>query len=343
MAFERSSPFSPRSGAERFLARLGLAMLALALLAAPAATPFAQTPEAPASGPDVDVALVLAVDISYSMDPEELALQRQGYVEALRSPAFHEAVRKGLIGRIALTYFEWAGTSTQRVLVPWTLIDGPESAAEVAARIEQASIHRAYRTSISGAIDKAVELMDASGVRPLRKVVDISGDGPNNQGRSVTAARDAAVAKGLILNGLPVVLKRGGYYDMDNLDHYYEDCVIGGPGSFMIAIREREQFAAAIRTKLILEVSGVQPDAAPMPARHAQAPGRSHSVSQTIPWPSGLAADLPVVWAGFTALEGAQPAPAPSLLGQAIPAQAGGRARVPCAAGERQWQERMGN
>lgn len=210
-------------------------------------------------GEEVDVALVLAVDISYSMDPDELTLQRQGYVEALRSPQFHEALRKGLIGKIALTYMEWAGSNTQRVLVPWTIIDGAESAAEVASRIDSADMHRAYRTSIASAIDKAVELLDTSGVKPLRKVIDISGDGPNNQGRSVTTARDDAIARGITINGLPIMLKRHGYMDIDALDTYYEDCVIGGPNAFMVTIREREQFANAIRTKLLMEIASIAP------------------------------------------------------------------------------------
>lgn len=220
-------------------------------------TATAQMP--PGAGEEVDVALVLAVDISYSMDPDELTLQRQGYVEALRSAQFHEALRKGLIGKIAITYMEWAGSNTQRVLVPWTIVDGPETAAEVASKINSADMHRAYRTSIASAIDKAVELLDNSGMKPLRKVIDMSGDGPNNQGRSVTTARDEAIAKGITINGLPIVLKRPGYLDIDELDAYYEDCVIGGPNAFMVTIRERDQFANAIRTKLLMEVANIAP------------------------------------------------------------------------------------
>jgi hypothetical protein len=220
--------------------------------------PIAQA-QSSSPGEEVDVALVLAVDISYSMDPDELTLQRQGYVEALRSPQFHEALRKGLTGKIALTYMEWAGSNTQHVLIPWTVIDGAEVAMEVASKIDNTRINRAYRTSIASAIDKAVELLDNSGVKPLRKVIDISGDGPNNQGRSVTTARDDAIAKGITINGLPILLKRPGYLDIDNLDIYYEDCVIGGPNSFMVTIREREQFATAIRSKLLMEVASIAP------------------------------------------------------------------------------------
>ncbi len=209
--------------------------------------------------PEVDVALVLAVDISYSMDPDELELQRQGYVQALRSPAFHEAVRKGVHGRVAIAYLEWAGPQSQYLIAPWTIIDGPESSAELASTIDKAPTRRAYRTSISAALDKSVELFETGNIRALRNVIDISGDGPNNQGRIVTVSRDDALAKGITINGLPIQLKRPGYLDLDYLDEYYRDCVIGGPGAFLISIRDRSQFAEAIRTKMILEVAGQFP------------------------------------------------------------------------------------
>lgn len=215
---------------------------------------------------EVDVALVLAVDISYSMDEEEQELQRQGYVEALRSTPVLDAIRRGVIGRIAVTYVEWAGTNTQDVIVPWQIIEGPESADAFTAKLSEAPIRRAYRTSVSGGIDFAAKLLDTQPFKPLRRVIDISGDGPNNQGRPATAARDEAVARGITINGLPILLKRPGYMDIADLDIYYRDCVIGGQGAFMVPVRERHQFTEAIRTKLLMEVAGLLP---PFPLQQA--------------------------------------------------------------------------
>jgi len=214
-----------------------------------------------ASAIPVDVELVIAVDVSYSMDPEEQALQREGYVQALTSPEFLRALREGTHGKIAVTYFEWAGFADQKVILPWRLIEGPESADGVAAEIANAPYRRASRTSISGALRFATPLFDGSGYRGLRRVIDVSGDGANNNGPPVAVERDAVVEKGITINGLPIMLKRPTFanIDIDNLDIYYEDCVIGGPGAFVVPIREREQFKEAIRTKLVLEVAGREP------------------------------------------------------------------------------------
>ena len=207
---------------------------------------------------EVDLALVLAVDISYSMDPEEQALQREGFAQAFRSPTVHDAIRRGVLGRIAVTYVEWAGSWDQKVVVPWTVLDNPESIVAFADRIAATPLHRAQRTSISGAIDFTAKLLTESGFDATRRVIDISGDGPNNQGRLVTPARDEAVAKGITINGLPIMLKRPGYLDIPDLDLYYRDCVIGGLGAFMVPVREREQFIQAIKTKILLEVAGLE-------------------------------------------------------------------------------------
>ena len=210
----------------------------------------------------VDVELILAVDVSYSMDMDELAIQREGYAQAIQSKDFLQALKVGPTGRIAVTYFEWAASSDQKIIIPWRLIDGPESADAVAAEIMKTPIRRASRTSISGAIYFAVPLFDDDPYRGLRRVIDISGDGPNNSGAPVTIARDAALAKGIVINGLPIMVKEPSYSTMDieNLDFYYEDCVIGGPGSFVVAIKDRDKFKEAIRTKLLLEVAGRTPD-----------------------------------------------------------------------------------
>jgi hypothetical protein len=245
--------------------RRALAALAICLSALAA-------PPAARADTEVDLALVIAVDISYSMDVDELALQRQGFADAFRSPQVHDAVRRGQIGRIAVVYFEWAGSWDQRVIVPWSVIDGRESAEIFAEKVAAQPVRRAQRTSISGAIDFAMKLFGQSGVDATRRVVDISGDGPNNQGRPVTIARAEALAQGITINGLPIMLKAPGYLDITDLDAYYRDCVIGGQGAFVVPARNREQFPAAIKTKILLEVAGLTP---PQPlVRPAQAAPR---------------------------------------------------------------------
>jgi hypothetical protein len=213
------------------------------------------------AGEEVDLALVLAVDVSESMDTEEQELQRQGFIEAFRSPLVHDAIRDGMLGRIAVTYMEWAGLHSRTVVVPWTIIEGPEGAAAFADRLNGYAISRARWTSISGAIDFSLDLLTKSNVEAVRQVIDISGDGANNQGRIITEARDQAVAKGITINGLPIMLKRPrSIWDTEHLDLYYRECVIGGPGAFMVPVRERHQFAEAIRTKLIREIAGLAPE-----------------------------------------------------------------------------------
>jgi hypothetical protein len=230
---------------------------------------------------DVDVELVLAVDISYSMDLDELAMQRDGYVEALTSTEFLNALKQGMHGRVAVTYVEWAGVIDQKVVVPWRLIDGPASSQAVAAEIQKAPIRRAYRTSISGVLGFVAPLFEGSGFRGIRRVIDVSGDGTNNQGPLVTVTRDEVLAKGITINGLPIMFKRPNASTMDipNLDVYYEDCVIGGPGAFVVPIREREKFKDAIRTKLVLEIAGLQPAPRVIPAA-ADAPRISCTIGE---------------------------------------------------------------
>jgi Protein of unknown function (DUF1194) len=217
--------------------------------------------------PTVDVELILAVDVSYSMDMDELAIQREGYAQAIVSKEFLQALKTGPNGKVAVTYFEWAASSDQKIIIPWRVIDGPETADAVANEIMRTPIRRASRTSISGAINFAMPLFDENPYRGLRRVIDISGDGPNNNGGPVVAARDAALEKGIVINGLPIMVKEPSYstMDIDNLDYYYEDCVIGGPGSFVVAIKDRDKFKEAIRTKLLLEVAGRTPESRVVP------------------------------------------------------------------------------
>src|ERR1700759_3286435 len=230
------------------------------VIAAPGPQVAQQRAETDASA--VDVQLILAVDVSYSMDMDELAIQREGYAQAIVSKDFLQALKTGPHGKVAVTYFEWAASSDQKIIIPWRVIDGPESADAVSAEILKTPIRRASRTSISGAIYFAMPLFDESPYKGLRRVIDISGDGPNNNGAPVTPARDEALSKGIVINGLPIMVKEPSYstMDIDNLDFYYEDCVIGGPGSFVVVIKYRDKFKEAIRSKLLLEVAGRMPE-----------------------------------------------------------------------------------
>ena len=204
------------------------------------------------------------------MDPDEQSLQRDGFIDAFRSAVVHDAIRRGAVGRIAVSYMEWAGAGDQRILLPWTVIDGPESAAAFANELASKPTRRASRTSISGALDFAAKMQDESGFAATRRVIDVSGDGPNNQGRSVLAARSDALAKGFTINGLPIMLKDAGYFDIQDLDLYYRDCVIGGQGAFMVPAKDKTQFRDAVKTKIIMEIA-----AAPTPGRAASLEGGS--------------------------------------------------------------------
>jgi hypothetical protein len=231
---------------------------------------------------DVDLALVIAVDISFSMDTDEQALQREGFAQAFRSKLVHDAIRGGLLGKIAVAYVEWAGAPDQKVIVPWTILDNPESLMALADKISSTPLRRAQRTSISGAIDFSVKLLQDSNLNATRQVIDISGDGPNNQGRIVVDARDDAVAKGIIINGLPIMLRQPGYLDIPDLDIYYRDCVIGGQGSFTVPVRDREQFVEAIKTKILLEVANLVPG--PSLIDRIQTPPRTNCMAGEMQW-----------------------------------------------------------
>ena len=254
---------------------------ALSLTMAAAAPPLPRLADTRPDAVPVDVELVLAVDVSYSMDPDEQALQREGYRLALTSKEFLNALREGRYRKIAITYIEWAGESDQKIVMPWRLIDGPEAADAVAAEIARAPYRRASRTSISGALRFAKPLFDNSGYRGLRRVIDVSGDGANNNGPLVVPTREDVLASGITINGLPIMLKRAniGSIDIEQLDIYYEDCVIGGPGAFVIPIRERGKFIEATRTKLVLEIAGRQPERRVIPAS-ADAPRISCTIGE---------------------------------------------------------------
>jgi len=225
-------------------------------LAAGLATPARAQGELP-----VDLELVLAVDVSGSVDEVEANQQRQGYVEALRDPLVHRAIEQGAHQRIAVTYVEWASANFQQTVVGWTLLDGPAACERFAAMLAEAPIGRGRWTSISGAIDYAVPLFDDNGYAGERRVIDISGDGTNNNGRPVEDARWDALERGIVINGLPILNDRPQPFGMPTprqlaLDDYYERWVIGGPGSFMVVATDFDDFRRAVLAKLVREIAG---------------------------------------------------------------------------------------
>jgi len=222
---------------------------ALAILALTIAAPSsAQSPQS------VDLALVLAVDASGSVDQVRFELQKQGYAAAFRHPRVIGAIQSGPSQAIAVIMMQWTGPALQVTAVPWTRISDAASAnafAEAIARAPRALFGGG--TSISGAIDTSMALLFDNPYRAARRVIDISGDGSNNRGRSVNQARDEAIAKGVGINGLPILALE------PYLDRYYQDNVIGGPGAFVIAANNYETFADAILKKLIAEIAAVRP------------------------------------------------------------------------------------
>jgi hypothetical protein len=237
----------------RFTNRISAALIAFGVC---------QAASAPATaGEAVDLELVLAVDVSGSVDPEEARLQREGYLRALNDPGVIKAIEGAPLGRIAATYVEWAGVGHYKVVVDWRIIDGAASAKAFADALRQAPIERAHRTSISDAILFSLPHFDANDFDGTRRIIDISGDGANNYGKIVSEARDIAVAAGVTINGLPILSGQANsfYPTTPDLDLYFRDCVIGGPGAFYVVANGFEDFARAVRRKLILEVANVVP------------------------------------------------------------------------------------
>ncbi len=207
----------------------------------------------------VDLELVLAVDISNSMDLEEAALVRQGFVRAFRHRDVIDAIQRGRLGRIAVTYVEWGHHQYQRTRVDWVEIADASSAADFAEAVERSSVTLVEWTSISGALAFGAQSFEGNGFRSERRIIDISGDGPNNIGPYVNLARDRALADGIVINGLPIINDRPqvyGYPPFPDLDIYYEDCVIGGPGAFVVVADGFKDFARAVLRKLVTEIAG---------------------------------------------------------------------------------------
>lgn len=219
-----------------------------------AAVPLIFSPPVAAAQTTVDLQLVLAVDASGSVNQYRFDLQKQGYVAAFRHPRVLQAIRSGGNQSIAVTMVQWTGPAMQFQVVGWSRIADESTSTAFAAAIEEAPRQLfGGGTSISGAIDHAMSLFPKNPFRGGRRVVDISGDGSNNRGRPVTHARDEAVASGIGINGLPILALE------PDLDRYYYDNVIGGPGAFMIAAERYETFGEAILKKLIAEIAGRPP------------------------------------------------------------------------------------
>lgn len=213
-----------------------------------------QTPAPKPAAPDVTVALVLAVDTSGSVSMGRFELQKQGYAAAFRNRQVLNAIRSLGTQSIAVTMMQWTGPFLHVVVADWTLIRDEASANAFAATIEAAP-RRLFGggTSISGAIDFSRLLLARSPYRTIRRIIDVSGDGSNNSGREVTQARDEAVRDGVAINGLPILTVEPG------LDIYYRDHVIGGPGAFMIPVKDYDNFADAVLKKLINEIATAEP------------------------------------------------------------------------------------
>ncbi|WP_419901215.1 DUF1194 domain-containing protein [Kiloniella sp.] len=208
----------------------------------------------------VDLELVLAVDVSHSVDDYEASLQRQGYIDALRDPAVIRAISSGPFGRIAVTYIEWAGEHYQRTVIDWTLLEGTQSANAFADRLSTLSIGTAPSTSISRAIDYSINEIFHNDFLSKRAVIDISGDGPNSDGRHVTQSRNDAIALGITINGLPILSSRPNPNGLGApsawLGAYYSKNVIGGENAFLIEVFEFETFSSTLKEKLKREIKG---------------------------------------------------------------------------------------
>jgi hypothetical protein len=247
----------------------GLALGAVACLVVLAAT--VRPGGIAAAAEPVDVALVLAADVSRSINDEEFALQRGGYAAALTSQRFLDAVHSGVHGAVAVALVEWAGEAEQRTVIDWTVIRNQADAEKFAAVLQSAPRSFVGRTAIGEGINAAASLFGEGGVEADRHVVDVSGDGTNNQGRPVTAARDAAVKAGVVINGLAIFNRRaaaqGGFVALHTnppggLLKYYQDNVIGGPGAFALTIDDFKTFGDAMIRKLVAEIADAAPPTA---------------------------------------------------------------------------------
>jgi hypothetical protein len=216
----------------------------------------------PLAAQEVDLELVLLADASGSISDEEIAFQRQGYAAAITDPRVLEAIANTLTGSIALTYVEWA--ANQATVVEWTLIDGREAATGFAAALLDRPRQAYGRNAIGAALVEGKRLIERNDFDGFRRVIDFSGDSVNNYGAPpIPIARDEVLAAGITINGLPILCRECPGGGRANLEQDYAEQIIGGPGAFVVLADGREQFAEAVRRKLILEISGLTPDTAP--------------------------------------------------------------------------------
>jgi hypothetical protein len=242
------------------VAALAVAALALSL-AAPAARAADNNSEDNKAGSNVDLLLVLAADVSRSIDPQKFQLQRDGYASAMADPRVVNAIRSGAHHQIAVCFVEWSGMGAQKLVIDWTIIHDDASAHLFSSQIVEAERSFSDRTSISGGIEFAMAQFERAPYQAPRHVIDVSGDGTNNSGREVTAARDDAVAQGITINGLVILSDRPLAWNADHtnppggLEKYYRDNVIGGPEAFVMVAQNFESFGQAIINKLIAEIA----------------------------------------------------------------------------------------
>lgn len=238
------------------LKSLRIALVCLALTIAPKAI----------AAEEVDLLLVLAADVSRSVDQPKFQLQREGYAAAIADPRVLEAITSGAKKRIAICFVEWSGMSAQKLVIGWTLISDAASARQFGDQLLEAPRSFADRTSISGGIDFSVAQFDGAPFESRRKTIDVSGDGTNNSGRDVNTARDEAVAKGIVINGLVILSERPLPWNPEHtnppggLGNYFKTNVIGGPGAFVMVAENFNSFGLAIINKLIAEIAGVEPE-----------------------------------------------------------------------------------
>jgi hypothetical protein len=218
-------------------------------------------PAVSSAAEQVDLLLVLAADVSRSIDSEKFQLQREGYAAAITDPRVLEAIRSGRAGRIGLSFVEWSGLTSQRVVIDWTTISDAEQAKSFADRLLEAPRSFADRTSISSAIEFAMAHLARAPFESARRTIDLSGDGTNNSGREVTQARDEAIAQGVTINGLVILSETPLAWNPDHtnpaggLENYYRTNVAGGPGAFVMAAQGFDSFGQAIVKKMIAEVA----------------------------------------------------------------------------------------
>lgn len=211
----------------------------------------------------VDIALVLAVDVSRSVDADEARLQRDGYRSAVSDPEIVAAIRKGMVGAAALAYVEWSGIGYQRVVLPWARIGSQADADAWAEALGKAPLKSFSNTSVWGGIDFSRRVLADCPWEATRRVIDVSGDGENNSGPPAEDARDRAVAEGITINGLAIMNDRPTFLRSPvPLDRYYRERVIGGPGAFVVTAADFEAFELAVKRKLILEIAGMPAGAA---------------------------------------------------------------------------------